>query len=428
MELGILRDVVERHADEAAFLWSQRQRGSRSPLFDAATLSDWDDRLAANLEGLVIAEGTGLEICIAALEGGAAGRLFTACHVAGELGDTVTTAKLLVSADERHSRQQEVISAIAWFAPIVAKHVLGGMTDERAPLSSQCLAIRGLGARGDDSHNEVLARAFASGEPGLQQAAAEAAGKLSRQPSEASFLPALQKLYANATSGPLALAAARSAALLGDVRAVEALWSLIANEPPATTSSQHLQMRNAVRHACVAPDGLTADKLIRLAEDPDTQAWALAGAAALGDPACIPIALELAAEERVSRLAGWAYASMTGLTLEPPFAVRPATVDPTPEQVVRRAFDAFEDLPLPAHDELTAHWNSVRASFQQGTRYLGGVPLSDTTLLALLRTGKQPWRYDSALTLAHRGVLAPLFLVHAPSPVQQRRLAALASQ
>ena len=152
----------------------------------------------------------------------------------------------------------------------------------------------------------------------------------------------------------------------------------------------------------------------------------MTGAASLGDPACIPFILDLMAEESLSRLSAWAYASVTGLQLAPPFANREVTRDPTPEQVVRRAHDPMEDLPTPDAEQLVAHWSDAKGSFEVGKRYRAGVVLSNAHLQEILRSGKQPWRYDSALALAHAG--EPLLSVTAPGPLQQQRLAAPRSE
>ena len=51
----ILWDVVEEHLDEAAFLWTQWERGLQSPLYKLHELRDRvEERMLAHLDGLVV--------------------------------------------------------------------------------------------------------------------------------------------------------------------------------------------------------------------------------------------------------------------------------------------------------------------------------------------------------------------------------------
>ena len=141
--------IIERHADEAAFLWDQRRRAVRSPVFDLPSLALLDQRLDANLEGLVVAGEAGLRACLASLKM-RAGRstdqgseLFPALFTAAEIGDTMALARLLVAAGQHPRGEEAVISALGWLSAPSAARVLAELSAHECPPPLRRIAIGG---------------------------------------------------------------------------------------------------------------------------------------------------------------------------------------------------------------------------------------------------------------------------------------------
>ncbi len=80
--MKILPAIVEQHASEAEFLWDTRVQAVKAPHYRWKDLFDLDDRLEANLEGLLLAQNAGWEICLQQLDPKFPGTLFTAFHTA----------------------------------------------------------------------------------------------------------------------------------------------------------------------------------------------------------------------------------------------------------------------------------------------------------------------------------------------------------
>ncbi len=402
----ILVEIVERHADEAAFLWERRERACRSPLFDLGALADIDRRLQANLEGLVIAGDVGLEKSLSAVTKGKAAELFTAVHVAAEVGDAMALARLLVAAEKQPGGERAAVSALAWLSPERAGSILDELMADECPPRLQRLGIATHATRRQDP-GAKLERALRSPDVALRARAFRAVGQLGRR----DLLPMMR---AEAQSGDDEAGpwAAWSTVLLGDTSALPSLWRAAAESGPVAVAACDLAVR------CVAA-GEAAARLQALSQSPRSLPAALAGAAARGDSICIPWILDVVeSEPTLSRHAMWVIATITGATLEPPLAVRVPTEDPPDDLVSRSVVDPWEDLPTPDSAALRSHWEQVRARFAPGERRLGGRAIEPAWIEHCLRTGVQPWRASAAVELLRAARGGGLFPVHAPARAQ----------
>jgi len=84
--------------------------------------------------------------------------------------------------------------------------------------------------------------------------------------------------------------------------------------------------------------------------------------------------------------------------------------------------DPDEDLPWPEPDLIAEWWNKNKGSFQNGTRYLLGKPISEGQCQHVLRQGYQRQRAAAAIEMAMMHPGQPLFEVRAPGFCQQRLL------
>ncbi|HEY5911072.1 MAG TPA: hypothetical protein VJA21_10760, partial [Verrucomicrobiae bacterium] len=74
--------VVEQHAEEAAFLWTQRDRAVAAPNYRLKDLARLDERVEAHLDGLRIAGQFGWQLCQKALQEPGPGEVFAAAVLA----------------------------------------------------------------------------------------------------------------------------------------------------------------------------------------------------------------------------------------------------------------------------------------------------------------------------------------------------------
>jgi len=170
--------------------------------------------------------------------------------------------------------------------------------------------------------------------------------------------------------------------------------------------------------------------LAMLAQDPLRARALIQGIAIAGDPHYVPWLIEQMQDLKFTRLAGEAFAFITGLDLayldldrKPPDGVE---IGPNgnPEDG-NVAMDEDESLPWPDHEKIAAWWRAHGRNFAPGTRYFMGAVPTPATCLEVLKTGFQRQRIAAAeyLTLLAPGT--PLFNAAAPAWRQQRLLQAM---
>src|SRR5262245_39750913 len=84
----IIEEVVERHAEEAAFLWTTRDRAVHSANYSLKDLSGLDERVEAHLDGLRVAGQFGWQLCEQVLNKDEPGRIFAVGVLAFDSGDS----------------------------------------------------------------------------------------------------------------------------------------------------------------------------------------------------------------------------------------------------------------------------------------------------------------------------------------------------
>src|SRR4051812_27330769 len=79
----INQEVVDQHAEEAAFLWTQRDRATEAPQYALKDLAKLDERVEAHVDGLRVAADAGWATALAQLDQGR-GEVFAASVLAFE--------------------------------------------------------------------------------------------------------------------------------------------------------------------------------------------------------------------------------------------------------------------------------------------------------------------------------------------------------
>src|SRR5688572_19169478 len=106
-------DLYEEHLDEAGFLWEQARAVRRQPDLPWTHAAQFEERLEAHLDAIVIGGDLALEVCRRRAVEGEPGELFAALCVVCRHGHTAMFAPLLRSVDyTQPERTQAVIDAL----------------------------------------------------------------------------------------------------------------------------------------------------------------------------------------------------------------------------------------------------------------------------------------------------------------------------
>ncbi|MCC6552278.1 MAG: TIGR02270 family protein [Polyangiaceae bacterium] len=416
MSRPVFPAVVDQHAREAAFLWLLRDGAVRAPHYDLADLEALDERVEANLDGLLGAGDAGWEACARGLAAPEGGEVFAATVVALERGDLRGVAAVIDAAGASPPLSRGLVSALGWVSFDTAARTIRALLAPRGPAALRRLGIAACAAHRRDP-GPALPDALLDPDAALRARALRAVGELGRADLRADLRRALEDEDASCRQW-----AAWSGVMLGaeDRAPIRALWrNAAAGGPRAALSCVT---------AVLADDKETsAERLLELGAEPARARTVLAGVAALGDPALMPWVLERMAEPRLARAAGEAFSAITGADLraeklkgEPPKGFRSGpTDDPRDEDV---AMDPDEDLLWPDPEATARAWERRRPAFRDGARYLLGLPVTAPWLDRILARGPQRRRAAAAIELALRAPERRLFEVRAPARRQRRAL------
>lgn len=416
VHVAIIHSVATQHTEEAAFLWLLRDAAATAPHYKLDHLARLDNRVEAHIDGLRVAGEGGWELLVEQLQHEEAGEVFAAAVLALESRDAARIGRALDVAERVPETVRGFVSALGWVERPQLQGTVKGFLEAASPF------LRRLGIAACAIHRvdpgTALTDALTDADPALRARALRAAGELGR----ADLLESLRARLREDEDEHCRFWAAWSAILVGDRgRALELLQLTAMVATP-------LQMRAIALVARVLAGEGGRGFLKALSEDAGRLRTVITAVGAFGDPYYVPWLIGQMQSPPVARLAGEAFAMITGVDLayqdlegEWPegFEAGP-TENPEDEDV---SMDPDEDLAWPNPELVGRWWNEHSAGFTPGTRYLCGKPIAAANCQEVLRTGYQRQRIAAALELALMRPNPPLFPTSAPAYRQKKLLA-----
>lgn len=412
---GSITAVLELHFDECVSLCVTRAVTARAPHVGLDRLGRIDERLAAHLDGLLVANGASLEVCDRALASPGAGELFTTTVLAILHGDSRRLVKLLAVAALLPEACDGVMAAFGWVSPASLQGTI------RSLLGSSNGFHRRMGIAACGLHRvdpaEPLVSALADPDPALRATALRVCGECARDDLRAACLDAQSDETLECR-----LEAACAALLLGDRgRSLRCLQQLCLAEGPIGEQAMRWLL------AVLQPER-AVPVLKQLSGDASGQRRLLMGMGCAGDPSYVPYLIDRMQDLALARLAGESFSLIAGADLpaldldrKPP-AAHHAGPDDDPEND-DVALDEDEGLAWPDPVRAHAWWEANRNRFAPGIRHFVGARPTRTHCLQVLRGGLQRQRLLAARYLAMiKPANGRLFNCEAPAWRQQRWL------
>jgi len=409
----VIRNIVEQHSQDAAFLWLTRESILNAPHYSLQDVADHEERIEAHIDGLRVAGDIGWEVCEQDLSIEQAGEIFVAAVLAFESGDKQKIEKVLTLVKETPDFVAPLVSALAWIDIQLAQPI------NLSLLNSNESRYRQIGLMACVIHGQnpgdFLTAGVHDSDPLLSANAIRAVGELKRR----DLLPLLLSKFDHEDENVQFWAAWSAVLLGGDVAALKKLASFV--KPGSMYTVDVFQLLLRVMNGVNAQDWLKT-----LVKQEDLLRQVLIGTGITGDPIYIPTLLHHMSIPEFARVAGEAFCLVTGLKLEndafiaePPdnFEAGP-TEDPADENV---AMDPDRNLPWPDALKVKEWWVKNQHLFQAGARYLLGNPISQNHCLDILKTGMQRHRIAASFEIALMQPATPLFQVIAPA-VKQKAL------
>ena len=390
-----LWDIVEESRDEAAFLWRRWEAELTSLTRNLDEVWSWtEDRLHGALDGAAVGGDATIE------------RLLIPALTHEELSYNTVAAYLLVNSRSDKARDAlstalrdakgaklsamirgiEVTELSGRFAPIAA------MLAKHSP--EHCAALCRLKVFHRATLGQELRDTFSSNIPELQAFALQAAAHLPAQYVNSWIDTGLKSDHLSV----------RQAAMLSGIRCrVPQAWSAALN-----MARESLPESSSLLLALALFGGVAEHQVVTSAiKLPTTSKAAVRALAHIGTPEAIQLLLELMSDAQLARVAGEAYCAIAGVELErdrlmqadlpdeaPTFEADDLNANLVPQQ--------DETWPLPDVAAVTRHWDSVRARFSRGVRYLRGAPANLQRLAEMVEKGPMLRRADHVFELAAR--------------------------
>ncbi|MDF3011957.1 MAG: hypothetical protein K0Q78_161 [Cellvibrio sp.] len=393
--------VHERYADDATFLWLLRSLAVNQPHYTAEDLVELDNRIDAQLDGLMTAPEESWKICVAALELQQPDAVFTAAILAFRSLDTRYVQQAVEAGLDSGHAMPGLVAAMAWLpGRLVHSWIKKFLTSK--DLNHKYLALAVCSARREDPREfltAILQREDCLAHPQLYARALRLIGELKRF----DLLHAL-RIGMESEEKDVVFWSTWSAILLGDKSLAAHLQSYVLTPNPHQARAMALCFR-------VLPLEAARNWISLLAKDPANNRLVITATAILGDPHAINWLIAQMRIPALTRLAGEAFTTITGIGLQEHKLVLEELPDldaQLPDDGAQNEDIGLGDdeyLPFPDVNKIAAVWQKYQQRYAPAQRYFMGQIISpgistSEHLRRVFSSGHQRQRQMAAQELA----------------------------
>ncbi|MGD9853098.1 MAG: TIGR02270 family protein [Nitrospirales bacterium] len=420
--------VVEQHAENAAFLWTQRDQAVHAHNYSLSDLADLDERVEANLDGLRVAGDVGWKVCETGLEVQEPGEVFAAAVLALGSRNDERIQKVLDVAVTDPQLERAVISALGWLPFDHLKDEIHSLINAEMP-ECRRVAVGALAVHRQNPGDQLDAFLLDSN-PRVRSRALRLVGEIARR----DLMPLLKKAFADQDEA-CQFWATWAAARLGERTPpiFQSLRKHVENHSAYAKPALEMALR------CMA---FQEAKQWRntLREHPLTLRLAIQGAGILGDPELMPELLIHMETKETSRVAGESFSMITGVDLayldldqdEPDVPEKQESemkgnqgdlnIEGDNEEEGEVEKDDDEDLSWPNPALVADWWRNHQKDFIGKKRYLCGKQITFSALQEVLKSCNQRQRGAAALEQSIWKTDEPLFEIRAVGKTQMKTL------
>lgn len=403
--------VVSRHAEEAAFLWTLRNRAVGEPHYTVKDLAALDERVEAHVDGLRVAGTVGWKHCKANLENAGSGEVFALAVMAFSAGDREWMSEALRVGCASPTTKSGLVSALGWLDYATVSPWIWRLVEAKSSVH------RSVGIAACAIHREdpgpALNSSVSDSDSVLRARALRAVGELKRR-------DLLDQLVDHIRDEDDACRfwAAWSLTLNGERSGLGILTNWFERDDSFTCRALQTALR------ALEPEQ-SRQWISSLAQESSRARLAVIGVGIVGDPAAIPWLIRQMELPELARLAGESFSMITGVDLafhdlDQEAAPSDQSEDMSIEEVLDLNYES--NLAWPSPTRVAQWWEKNGEGFSPGTRYLAGEPITVTSSLRVLLNGKQRQRIAAALELSLLDSERILFEVRARGNWQERDL------
>ena len=397
-KMNAYREIYEQFVDNASFLWVLRSIAVNQPHYNVADIDELEQRIEAQLDGLMTDVEVAWEICLQALELEEPGEVFTAAVIAFRSHDVLKIQKTIETGLSNNETEKGLISAMGWLpGKFVHPWIKKFFTSK--DLNHKYLALAVCSVRRENPGeylNKILERDDCNQHVMLYARALRLIGEIRRL----DLMPQLSEAI-NSEQDAIRFWSNWSAILLGNRAAVT-------NLEPFVFKTGHYQI-NAINIAFrVLSIEQARNWISKLSANQDQSRAVIKATGILGDPHAVNWLIGKMSEPAYARLAAEAFTLITGIGLEqyhleaelPPALVEQPNNDTDGDDV---SLDEDENLLWPNQEKVSSIWIIQGHNFIAGQRYFLGKPVTVDWLKQKRTTGTQRQRHLANLELTLLG-------------------------
>jgi len=385
-------DIYEQYVNDASFLWLLRSTAVNQPHYDAREILELEQRIAAQLDGLMTSLDIGWQACEAALELQGAGEVFTAMVVAMRSHESRKIQVAVEAGLENELATPGLVSAMGWLPDEMAKPWIDRFLNGK-DMAHKYLGLASCSVRRYDPAellSVIFQRSDCHQHELLYARALRLVGELRRQ----DCMPALNIAMAAESEG-VRFWAHWSAVLLGHRGNLDDLKPFVFKPGPYQVQAIQTAFR-------VLPVAQAREWISQLSEDEAQVRAVITATGVLGDPHAINWLISKMQEAAVAKLAAESFSYITGVDLEKQQLLidSPDRYLSVSDDVDDVELDEDENLPYPDAEKVAAFWRQQGQNYIVGRRYFMGRPIVPAVLNEILAGGSQRQRHAAALELA----------------------------
>lgn len=394
--MNAYKDIYEQFVNDASFLWILRSIAIEQPHYDTTSIFELEQRIEAQLDGLMTSIEDSWELCLEGLQLEEPGEVFTSAVIAFRSHDTSKIQKAIEVGLSSKETAKGLISAMGWLpGKLVHSWIEKFFTSK--DLNHKYLALAACSVRRENPGeyiNKILERDDCKQHEKLYARAIRLIGEIRRL----DLMPHLSEAM-NSEHDDIRFWAICSTILLGNRAAVTNLKPYVFQAGPHQAKAVNLAFK-------VLPVEQARSWISRLVTDAAQNRTVIKATGILGDPHAVNWLITKMREPAQAKLAAEAFTLITGINLEqhhlvadaPPAIAAQPNNDASDEDT---SLDEDENLPFPDPEKVSKIWMNHGQNFIAGQRYFLGQAITIDRLKHKRSNGTQRQRHlaDLELTL-----------------------------
>lgn len=382
--MNFFDEIPIKMAENAAFLWLLHDQAINSPGCDLARLIELEERIDAQLEGLLLHGEAGWKACEAALQFEDTGEVFTAAVLAFSSGNNEWIQKAVETGCLKPKTYQALLSALSWLPLETVKSWIIKLVQADNP-AYLCLGVCACALHGvhcGEILNTALNNQQLKNTPEYLSRLIRSAGIMQRT----DLLPMIQR-HIKDENAHIAYSSIFASLLLGDKSQISLLKPAVFDNTSLTDSAINLTFR-------ALPKTEAKAWARELSETPGNRRQLISAIGVVGDPTALPWLIEQMSNEHHARLAGHSFSMITGLDLEKNNMTKASVI-----LDVAELDDDDRKRPWPDDIKVREWYERNCQNFVTEQRYLAGEIINEESLQKVLLQGKQTQRAAARLEL-----------------------------